>query len=273
MDMPADAAILPPPSLPAFSLDAAPPGLGEEAGSKMVLAISAVLSSTAAVAFQVKDEGRRTASGEGLEVPVACGLSGPASQDVSKANETGAVSHAQGVPALAAASDMQVGAWMLVQVPGDARAAADAEVEMAVTAKREVTEKELATLGAFAHAGCGGEQSAVVQSPRTPRDCGSLGCESSSLPPARAVNPGGEQGATEGAVAGVRHDRIEMLARRSCARGINPPRTPDGQPLPKGRTQAMEAGARSKGKRVALRALQLDSVSGLSPGPRPLISL
>ena len=260
--MQAAADILPPPSLSVFSLGAAPPGLGEEAGSKMVQAISAALSSTAA-ALRVKDEGRRTASGEVLEPPVnlaagkrdrvgegleapACGLPRPACPDF-KGNETGAAPHAQG---------------------GPGHAAAVTEVDMVAAANREVTEDELATLGAFVQAEGRGERSAVVQSPRTPRD---HGCASACLLPARDVKAGGGQGATDGGVAGARHGGIEMLAPRLFARGIDPPRTPDGLPLPK--AQAMEEGAKRKGKRVALRALQLESVPGRSPGPRPLIFL
>ena len=156
-----------------------------------------------------------------------------------------------------------------------------------------VTEEELATLcmHASSQSERRGERSAAVQGPRTPRDtCLPGGARAAAVTEEELVelcmhasSQGG--GGTEQAYGATDRDRevasasdakIEMLTRRSCARSIDPPRTPDRKSGTPGRCGA----GRSQGKRVALRTLQLEQFVGPPcllqkdpSAPRPLVAL
>jgi hypothetical protein len=225
-------------------------GLGEEAGSNIFLAISntaATISRTAATAFRAQGEGKD------VRAP-AQGTSGHACTDV---------------PSRA-----------LRDQGGGARAAA-------------VTEEELAPLcmHASSQSERRGERSAAVQGPRTPRDT-SLPVEARAAAVteeelvelcmyASSQGGGGTEQAygvtdRDGEVAITSDAKIEMLTRRSCTRSIDPPRTPER----KSGTPGWGGAGRSKGKRAALRTLQLEQFVGPPcllqkdpSAPRPLVAL
>ena len=161
------------------------------------------------------------------------------------------------MPVHASTADVPSSIW---DQGGGARAAAVTEEELAHLCMHAPSQSERR-----------GERSAAVHGPRTPRD--------TRLPGgARAAAVTEEElvelcmhassqsgGRTEQAYGATDRDReaasdakIDMLTRRSCARSIDPPRTPDR----KSGTPGRYGTGRSKGKRVVLRTLQLEQFVG-----------
>jgi hypothetical protein len=163
---------------------------------------------------------------------------------------------AQGMPVHASTDDVPSRIWD--QGEG-ARAAAVTEEELAALCMHASSQSERR-----------GGQSAAVPGPRTPRGTRLPGGARAAAATEEqlaalcmhASSWGTEQasGATDrdGEVASASDVKIEMLTRRSCTRSIDHPRTPERKSGTPGRGGA----GRSKGKRVALRTLQLEPFVG-----------